>query len=70
MVFQSSTDAAVVKAAIALLREGKATHQEVATLAGTSRQLVRHWCKRAKVNAPQARTRYLARLWQRVKDKA
>ena len=39
---QSTTDEATIKAALAMLRAGIATQAEVADLAGTSRQLVRH----------------------------
>ena len=53
-------------AALALLRDGRATVTEIAGLAGTSRQLVRHWSIRAGIDAgaiQRARDRYLARAW-------
>lgn len=61
---QTTTDAATIKAALSLLRSGRATAAEVAELAGTSRQLDRHWALRAGIDAPAARAEYLARLWR------
>lgn len=62
---QSKTDEKIIKAAVALMRAGLATQGEVATLADTDRQLVRHWARRAGIDAPAARAAYLAREWQK-----
>jgi transposase-like protein len=50
--------------ALRLLAEGHATLSEVAELAGTSRQLVRHWANRAGIDPGKARDRYLRELWR------
>ena len=65
---QSTTDEATIKAALAMLRLGIATQSEVAELAGTSRQLVRHWATRAGVDAPGARAEYLKREWEKRRE--
>lgn len=64
---QSTANDRSRQAALALLRDGRATVTEIAGLAGTSRQLVRHWAIRANVDAgaiQRARDRYLARAWR------
>lgn len=65
MAMQTITDETIIKAALALISAGKATHSEVAELAGTSRQLVRYWCARAGIDAQKARSEYLAREWEK-----
>jgi predicted NUDIX family NTP pyrophosphohydrolase len=65
-----STDAAVIKAAIAMMRAGLATQAEIAELAGTSRQLVRHWATKSEIDATAMRSKYLAREWQKRIAKA
>jgi hypothetical protein len=66
---QSTTDETIIKAALAMLRIGIATQAEVAELAGTSRQLVRHWATRAGIDAPAARAEYLKREWQKRQER-
>jgi len=65
---QSSADDCARLAAIALMRDGRATMAEAANLAGTSRQLVAFWARRAGINPMQTRAEYLAREWQRVRQ--
>jgi hypothetical protein len=52
------------QAALALLREGRATLVEISALAGISRQGVRHWAITAGIDVQAARDRYLARAWR------
>jgi hypothetical protein len=63
---QSTTDEKTIKAALRMLRAGAATLSEVAELAGTSRQLVRHWAMRAGIDAGQARAKHLKKRWDRL----
>ena len=49
--------------AVRMLADGVATMSEVAELASTSRQLVRHWAKQAGIDAAAARAEYLQRAW-------
>jgi hypothetical protein len=51
-------------AALALLRKGLVTQSEAAKLTGASKQLVRHWCLRRKINTAAAREAYLRRVWR------
>ncbi len=53
------------RAAVELARNGEATLAEIARLAGTSRQLVRHWILSAKVDAESRRQAHLRKLWRR-----
>lgn len=50
---------------MALVRCGTATVPEVAELAGVSRQVVRYWCKVAKVDIGKARSLMLSKAWRR-----
>ena len=51
-------------AVLALVRKGAVTLTEAAQLAGTSRQLVRHWAIRAGINSAAARDAYLRSVWR------
>lgn len=62
----SERDPDARRAAIVILRSGLMTVPEVAAHAGVSRQLVRYWCKRARVNFSKVRSARLAKLWARV----
>jgi len=61
-----STDSQTIKAALALLSNGRATMAEIADLASTSRQLVAFWAKRAGIDPMETRRQYLARVWNRA----
>lgn len=52
-------------AAVAMLAKGLATLSEVAHLADVSRQLVRHWAKRADIDAPTVREARLQQMWRK-----
>jgi transposase-like protein len=58
-------DAEARRAAVSLIARGIASIPEVARLAGVSRQLVRHWCKRAGVDVSRTRQRKLADAWRK-----
>ncbi|UGX91337.1 hypothetical protein G6321_00037045 [Bradyrhizobium barranii subsp. barranii] len=51
-------------AALYMLKNGLASYKEVAELSGRSRQLIRIWGR--KVDAPEARKRYLQEVWTRA----
>ena len=55
-----------LRAALILLRTGRATQSEVAELAGTSRQLVRHWAMRHGIDCRGARNARLVALWRKL----
>ena len=55
-------NAAARAAAQYLLRNGLATYQEIAELAGVSRQTIRYWA--IELGAETARDKYLAKLWR------
>jgi transposase-like protein len=63
MARKATFDPSTKAAAVYLLRRGMATYQEVATLAGVSRQIVRHWAQ----EFPTAREEYLAKVWERAR---
>ena len=65
MTAKDSTEAKR-SAALLLLSTGQASPSEVAELAGTSRQLVNHWCKMAEIDWRQARANCLMRAWRKV----
>lgn len=50
---------------MALLSRGMITIPEAAALAGVSRQLVRHWAKRSKVDWRRMRLTKLADAWRK-----
>ncbi len=54
------------RAVVILIRRGTMTVPEAALLAGVSRQLVRHWCKQARIVIGQSRNARLAKEWRRV----
>jgi len=51
-------------AALFMLKSGVANYKEIAELSGRSRQIIRVWG--GKVDAPEARKRYLRRAWSRA----
>jgi len=57
------------RAALKLLRNGKASLVELAALAKTSRQLVRYWAIADGIDFEAARARYLAKLWQKTLER-
>lgn len=65
MTSHRSTSETKVRAAVAMMRAGIATQAEVAELAQESRQLVRHWAKRAGIDATETRRARLEREWAR-----
>jgi hypothetical protein len=50
--------------ALELLRKGWVTQSEAAALTGASKQLVRHWCLRRKIDVAAAREAHLRRIWR------
>ena len=54
------------RAVLKLMRRGTMTLPEVAQCAGVSRQLIRHWCKVAKIVIGQAREVRNAREWRKA----
>jgi hypothetical protein len=54
------------RAVVTLMRRGLVTVPEAAALAGVSRQLVRHWCKRARIVIGQSRNTRIANEWRKV----
>jgi hypothetical protein len=60
---KQTTDAAKA-AALYMLKNGLASYKEIADLSGRSRQIIRIWGGR--VDAPEARKRYLQRVWTRA----
>ena len=61
-----SADDCTRLAAVALMRDGRATMAEAANLAGTSRQLVAFWARRAGIDPMQTRAQCLATIWARA----
>jgi hypothetical protein len=51
-------------AALYMLKNGQASYKEISELSGRSRQIIRIWG--ARVGAPEARKRYLQRVWTRA----
>lgn len=64
-----TADDTTKRAAIAMLAKGAATLSEVARLADTSRQLVRHWAKQAGLDVAKIRERRIAREWRNLLKK-
>jgi len=58
------TTASAKAAALHMLKNGLASYKEIAELSGRSRQVIRVWGLR--VDAPEARKRYLQRIWTRA----
>jgi hypothetical protein len=58
------TTASAKAAALYMLKNGLASYKEIAELSGRSRQVIRVWGLR--VDAPEARKRYLQRIWTRA----
>jgi excisionase family DNA binding protein len=61
-------DAATRTAALKIMARGHATIAEIAELVGISRQAVRMWTQRAKIDAVASRKRYLNELWAEALD--
>ena len=64
MKMGKQTTDATKAAALYMLKNGLASYKEIAELSGRSRQVVRVWGGR--VGAPEARKRYLKRVWARA----
>jgi transposase-like protein len=58
--------AEVRRAALTLLKDGKATLPEVAALAGVSTHSVWNWCREAKVDWRAARQRRIGTEWLKL----
>jgi hypothetical protein len=58
------TTDATKAAALYMLKNGLASYKEIAELSGRSRQIIRIWG--GKVDALDARKRYLQRVWARA----
>lgn len=54
------------RAAVLLLRRGTITVPEAAVLAGVSIQVVRYWCKVARIEIGQARGAVITKAWRRT----
>ena len=64
MKMGKQTTDATKAAALYMLKNGLASYKEIAELSGRSRQIIRIWGGR--VDAPEARKRYLQRVWTRA----
>jgi hypothetical protein len=64
MKMSKQTSDTTKTAALYMLKNGLASYKEVADLSGRSRQIIRIWGGR--VDAPEARKRYLQRVWTRA----
>jgi hypothetical protein len=53
-------------AALKIMTDGCATIAEIAELVGISRQAVRMWARRAKIDPVTNRKRYLTDLWAKA----
>ena len=59
-------DATTRAAALKIMAKGHATIAEIAELVGISRQAVRMWAQRAKIDPVANRENYLAELWAKA----
>jgi hypothetical protein len=59
-------DASTRTAALKIMAKGHATIAEIAELVGISRQAVRMWAQRAKIDPVASREDYLADLWAKA----
>jgi predicted ArsR family transcriptional regulator len=59
-------DATTRAAALKIMANGHATIAEIAELVGISRQAVRMWAQRAKIDPVANRENYLADLWAKA----
>ena len=59
-------DAETKRAVLTMIRRGWASVPDAARLAGVQRQLVRYWCRRAKIVPRKARNAVLTRQWRKV----
>jgi hypothetical protein len=53
-------------AVLTLIRRGLASVPEAARLAGVQRQLIRFWCKRARIVPNKARNAILSKQWRKI----
>lgn len=58
------------RAALVLMRSGRATVTEAAKLVGGDRQMTYAWAKGAGINCAAARLRHLMVEWSRAKQEA
>ncbi|TAL43827.1 MAG: hypothetical protein EPN91_05580 [Salinibacterium sp.] len=54
------------RAVLTMIQRGLVTVPEAARLAGVQRQLVRYWCRRARIVPAKARDGLLAKQWRKV----
>jgi hypothetical protein len=59
-------DAETKRAVLTMIRRGWVSVPEAAKLAGVQRQLVRYWCRRARIVPERARNAVIARRWRKV----
>jgi predicted transcriptional regulator len=59
-------DATTRAAALKIMAKGHATIAEIAELVGLSRQAVRMWAQRAKIDPVTSRQEHLAELWAKA----
>ena len=59
-------DATTRAAALKIMAKGHATIAEIAELVGISRQAVRMWAQRAKIDPVANRENYLSELWAKA----
>lgn len=64
--FVKMKDPEARRAALSLLARGAITISEAADLAGISRQLMRYWCKRARIDWQRIRRRRIAKAWRKA----
>jgi hypothetical protein len=64
--FVKTIDPDARRAAVTLLRRGTITVSEAAALAGVSRQVVRYWCKSARIGIGATRAVMIGKAWRRA----
>jgi len=52
------------RAVLLMISRGHADVADAARMAGVSRQIVRHWCKRARISLTAAREARLSKEWR------
>jgi len=57
------------RAVLTLIRRGQVTVPEAAQLAGVSRQLIRHWCRQARVVIGKSRKAVITKQWRKVMNR-
>lgn len=59
-------DAETKRAVLTMIRRGYADVRDAAELSGVQRQLIRYWCRRARIVPRKARNAVLTRQWRKV----